>query len=92
MRRRGGRPGGHRPSPHPPRPQAPARDLLKDLLTGIHDCWLLHSEYDDLDTDEVLGDAEDWDDEQAEEHQRRSRDRFAQLLRDAAAANGVRFL
>ncbi|WP_380280430.1 hypothetical protein [Kitasatospora purpeofusca] len=65
-------------------PQRPARDLLEDLLTGIHACWLLHTEYDELD-DEDLGDAEDWDDEQAEQHQRRSRERFAQLVREAAA-------
>ncbi len=75
-------------------PRRPARDLLEDLLTGIHGCWLLHSEYDELtlDTDEDLGHAEDWDDEQAEEHQRRSRDRFARLVRDAAAANRDRLV
>ncbi|MCX4757125.1 hypothetical protein [Kitasatospora purpeofusca] len=73
-------------------PRRPARDLLEDLLTGIHGCWLLHSEYDELDTDEDLGDAQDWDDEQAEEHQRRSRDRFAQLVRDTAAANRDRLV
>ncbi|MCX4688601.1 hypothetical protein OG401_30620 [Kitasatospora purpeofusca] len=73
-------------------PKRPARDLLEDLLTGIHACWLLHSEYDDLDTDEDLGDAEDWDDEQAEEHQRRSRERFAQLVREAAAQHRDRLV
>ncbi|MFB7674457.1 hypothetical protein ACFC26_23890 [Kitasatospora purpeofusca] len=73
-------------------PRRPARDLLEDLLTGIHGCWLLHSEYDDLDTDEDLGDAQDWGDEQAEEQQRRSRDRFARLVRDTAAANRDRLV
>ncbi|MFB8201725.1 hypothetical protein [Kitasatospora purpeofusca] len=73
-------------------PRRPARDLLEDLLTGIHGCWLLHSEYDELDTDEDLRDAQDWDDEQAEEHQRRSRDHFAQLVRDTAAANRDRLV
>ncbi|WP_406112031.1 hypothetical protein [Kitasatospora purpeofusca] len=68
-------------------PKRPARDLLEDLLTGIHACWLLHSEYD-----EVLGDAEDWDDEQAEEHQRRSRERFAQLVRETAAHHHDRLI
>ncbi|MFD4906872.1 MULTISPECIES: hypothetical protein [Kitasatospora] len=73
-------------------PKRPARDLLEDLLTGIHACWLLHSEYEDLDTDEDLGDAEDWDDDQAEEHQRRSRERFAQLVRETAAHHHDRLI
>ncbi|MDY0811090.1 hypothetical protein [Kitasatospora purpeofusca] len=73
-------------------PKRPARDLLEDLLTGIHACWLLHNEYDDLDTDEDLGDAEDWDDEQTEEHQSRSRQRFAQLVRETAAHHRARLI
>jgi hypothetical protein len=41
-------------------PKQPARDLLEDLLSGIYGCWLLHSEYDDLDDeDDVAGDTED---------------------------------
>ncbi|MER5640290.1 hypothetical protein ABT095_25510 [Kitasatospora sp. NPDC002227] len=73
-------------------PRRPARDLLEDLLTGIHGCWLLHSEHDDLDEDEDLGNAENWDDEQAEEHQRRNRERFAQLVRDTAAQHHARLI
>ncbi|MFD5437855.1 hypothetical protein ACFWJ4_37605 [Kitasatospora sp. NPDC127067] len=65
-------------------PKRPAHDLLEDLLTGIRACWLLHTEYDDL-NDEDLGDAEDWDDEQAQEHQRHSREPFAQLVCEASA-------
>ncbi|MFJ1708417.1 hypothetical protein [Kitasatospora sp. NPDC088346] len=66
-------------------PTRPARDLLEDLLTGIHACWLLHSEYDDEDL-------EDRDDAQAEEHQNRSRERFAQLVREAAARHRDRLI
>ncbi|WP_371519640.1 hypothetical protein [Kitasatospora sp. NBC_01300] len=73
-------------------PKRPARDLLEDLLAGIHGCWLLHSEHASLDTDEDLGRAEDWDDEQAEEHQRRSRDRFAQRVRETAAQHHDRLI
>ncbi|MFB7949547.1 hypothetical protein ACFC6L_32090 [Kitasatospora phosalacinea] len=73
-------------------PRRPARDLLEDLLAGIHGCWLLHSESGEDDEDEDLGEAEDWDDEQAAEHQRRSRERFAQLVRETAAANRDRLI
>ncbi|MGW4692435.1 hypothetical protein ACWEO1_08660 [Kitasatospora cineracea] len=74
-------------------PKRPARDLLEDLLAGIHGCWLLHSDSgEDDEDDEDLGDAEDWDDEQAEEHQRRSHERFAQLVRETAAANRDRLI
>ncbi|MFF1789567.1 hypothetical protein ACFVX9_24280 [Kitasatospora sp. NPDC058243] len=66
-------------------PKRPARDLLEDLLTGIHACWLLHTEYDDLDDEDDDTSAEDWTAEQAEKHQRRSRERFAQLVRENAA-------
>ncbi|MFF7991955.1 hypothetical protein ACFZDG_19440 [Kitasatospora xanthocidica] len=72
-------------------PKRPARDLLEDLLTGIHGCWLLHSEYDDLDHEDDTN-AEDWTDEQAEQHQRRSRERFARLVREAAAAHRDRLI
>ncbi|MFJ8795857.1 hypothetical protein [Streptomyces sp. NPDC102462] len=75
-------------------PQRPARDLLEDLLTGIHGCWLLHSEYNDLNHDDDPGadDVEEWDDEQAEQHQRRSREHFAQLVRDTAAHHRDRLM
>ncbi|MFG2917954.1 Voldacs domain-containing protein [Kitasatospora sp. NPDC048298] len=66
-------------------PRRPARDLLEDLLTGIHACWLLHNEYDDLDDEDDDTSAEDWTDEQAEQHQQRNRERFAQLVRETAA-------
>ncbi|MFE2972096.1 hypothetical protein ACFXKC_52795 [Streptomyces sp. NPDC059340] len=75
-------------------PRRPARDLLEDLLTGIHGCWLLHSEYDDLGHDEEADtdDVEEWDDEQAEQHQNGSRERFAQLVRDTAAHHRDRLI
>ncbi|MFE1317462.1 hypothetical protein [Kitasatospora phosalacinea] len=70
-------------------PKRPARDLLEDLLTGIHGCWLLHSESAEPDDeDEDLGSAEDWDDE----HQRRSRERFAHLVRTTAATHHDRLI
>ena len=73
--------------------RCPARDLLEDLLADIHGCWLLHSESgDEEEEDEDLGDAEDWDDEQAEEHQRRSHERFAQLVRETAATHSDRLI
>ncbi|WP_282202962.1 hypothetical protein [Kitasatospora fiedleri] len=76
-------------------PKRPARDLLEDLLAGIHGCWLLHSAHDEPDKDDEdgdLGDAEDRDDEQADEHQRRSRERFAHLVRETAAAHRDRLI
>ncbi|MFJ9777310.1 hypothetical protein ACIRVF_39770 [Kitasatospora sp. NPDC101157] len=66
-------------------PRRPARDLVEDLVTGIRACWLLHTEYDDLDDEDDDTSAEDWSDEQAEQHQQRSRARFAQLVRETAA-------
>lgn len=73
-------------------PKRPARDLLEDLLTGIHACWLLHSEYDDYAGEDDTDDAQDWDDAQAEQHDNRSRERFAQLVRDTAATHHDRLL
>lgn len=75
-------------------PQRPARDLLEDLLTGIHGCWLLHSEYDDLghDADSGTDAVEEWDDEQAEQNQIRSREHFAQLIRDTATRHRARLI
>ncbi|MFJ4680337.1 hypothetical protein [Kitasatospora sp. NPDC088783] len=77
-------------------PKRPARDLLEDLLAGIHGCWLLHSAHDgpdEDDEDDGLGDTQDRDDdEQAVAHQRRSRERFARLVRAAAAAHRDRLI
>ncbi|MFJ2779748.1 Voldacs domain-containing protein [Kitasatospora sp. NPDC087315] len=66
-------------------PRRPARDLLEDLLTGIHGCQLLHEEYDDPDDEDADADeAEDRNDEQAEQHQGHGRERFAHLVRETA--------
>ncbi|MFI9274028.1 hypothetical protein ACIGXM_25465 [Kitasatospora sp. NPDC052896] len=68
-------------------PKRPARDLLEDLLAGIHGCWLLHSEYDELDDEEEDDTENDDEEREAEAHQHHSRARFAQLVRQAAARN-----
>ncbi|MFE1322523.1 hypothetical protein [Kitasatospora phosalacinea] len=73
-------------------PKRPARDLLEDLLPGIHGRWLLRNASAEPDEDEDLGDAEDWDAEQAEEHQRRSHERFARLVRETAATHSDRLI
>jgi hypothetical protein len=43
-------------------PLRPARDMLEDLLAGIHGCWLVYREYadlnDDLSDDETGADVE----------------------------------
>ncbi|MFJ2607945.1 hypothetical protein ACIO13_23665 [Streptomyces sp. NPDC087425] len=67
-------------------PKRPARDLLEDLLTGIHGCWLLHDEFAGLEDNDAsgIGEAEEWDDEQAEQQQTRSRERFAHFVRETA--------
>lgn len=63
-------------------------ELLEGLLAGIRGCQLLHEEYDELDDEETNADeAEDGDDEPAERHQDRSRERFADLVREAAAVH-----
>ncbi|MFG2731541.1 hypothetical protein [Streptomyces canus] len=72
-------------------PQRPACDLLEDLLTGIHGCWLLHSEYENLDHDDS-DDVEEWDDARAEMEQNRSRERFAELVRDTATRHRGRLI
>ena len=72
-------------------PQRPACDLLEDLLTGIHGCWLLHSEYENLDHDDS-DDVEEWDDTRAELEQNRSRERFAELVRDTATRHRGRLI
>ncbi|WP_371478942.1 hypothetical protein [Kitasatospora sp. NBC_00315] len=62
-------------------------------VTGIHAYRFLHSEYDDLDDEDPgTGDAENWDDEQSEEHQHARRERFAQLAREAAAHHRDRLI
>ncbi len=74
-------------------PKRPARDLLEDLLAGIHGCWLLHNDSAEPDDeDEDLGDTEDRNDEHAAEHQRRSREHFARLVRETAAAHRDRLI
>ncbi|MFF4343028.1 hypothetical protein ACFY00_24245 [Kitasatospora sp. NPDC001540] len=73
-------------------PKRPARDLLEDLLAGIHGCWLLHNASAEPDEDQDLGDAEDRNDEQAEEHQRRSHERFAELVPETATAHRDRLI
>ncbi|GAA2264283.1 hypothetical protein ACWCXH_35015 [Kitasatospora sp. NPDC001660] len=72
-------------------PKRPARDLLEDLLAGIHGCWLLHSEYDELDNKEE-DDTENDEEREAEAHQHHSRARFAQLVRAAATRNHDRLI
>ncbi|MFB8203133.1 hypothetical protein [Kitasatospora purpeofusca] len=67
-------------------PKRPAPDLLEDLLTGIHGCWLLHEEYDELD-DENRNDAE----RTGQPHDR-NRSHFAQLVREAAATHHDRLV
>lgn len=76
-------------------PKRPALDLLEDLLTGIHGCSLLYSEYDDLDDGDehdAGDDLEEWDDQQAEQQHHRSRERFAQLVRETAARHRDRLI
>ncbi|WP_406194924.1 hypothetical protein OH807_06285 [Kitasatospora sp. NBC_01560] len=75
-------------------PKRPARDLLEDLLTGIHGCWLLHEEYDELDDEDDLDDEDrDGAEHAGQPHNRsRSRSRFAQLVREAAAAHRDRLV
>ncbi|MBW8705433.1 hypothetical protein MBT84_38105 [Streptomyces sp. MBT84] len=73
-------------------PTRPARDLLEDLLTGIYGCWLLHSEYAGFGEAPASEDAGEWGDKQEEQHQTRSRERFAQLVREAAARDHDRLI
>lgn len=51
-------------------PRRPARDLLEDLLIGIHGCWLVHDEFtdpDDIDEDDEDDEDEDRDDREDED-------------------------
>ncbi|MBR7828699.1 hypothetical protein KDK95_20490 [Actinospica sp. MGRD01-02] len=67
-------------------PSRASLDLLEDLLTGIHACWLVyheHSEYDYPETDEEPDDEDQDDyDEQREEFMRE----FREAVREEAAA------
>ncbi|MFD4621490.1 hypothetical protein [Streptomyces sp. NPDC058475] len=67
-------------------PQRPARDLLEDLLSGIHACWLIFEEHADLpDREEKWDEADDaWQAEQ--------QDTFVDLVRTAATAKHNRLL
>lgn len=73
-------------------PRRPARDLLEDLLTGIHGCWLIHDEYAEPLPDEDAEDTEEPDDEAAERHQHHSRAQFAAAVRAVAAENHDRLI
>lgn len=85
-------------------PRRPARDLLEDLLLGIHGCWLVHDEYAESDEDDEDADAENTEGEQpddaadqeqeeaAERHQHHSRAQFAALVHTVAARNHERLI
>ncbi|MFJ2868833.1 hypothetical protein [Kitasatospora sp. NPDC087314] len=77
-------------------PKRPARDLLEDLLAGIHGCWLLHDEYADTDHDgdEAPQTPTDAGDEEAAEelHQQRSRGQFATRVRAIATRDRDRLI
>jgi hypothetical protein len=70
-------------------PARPARDLLEDLLLGIHGCWLLYQEYVDEDAD--TGSAEGDEDEQADVGPHTT-DAFIEEVRARAAADADRLL
>ncbi|MFI0410640.1 hypothetical protein [Actinomadura sp. 3N508] len=66
-------------------PSRPARDLLEDLLLGIHGCWLLYQEYADTADEEEIG-------ENVEEVYERSTAAFIEELRVEAKAHRSRVL
>ncbi|MER5863247.1 hypothetical protein [Kitasatospora sp. NPDC002040] len=70
-------------------PKRPARDLLEDLLAGIHGCWLLHDEHA-----EPLDDGADDEgaDLRAEQQQNRSREEFAARVRTTAGRQHDRLI
>jgi hypothetical protein len=79
--------------PTPLDPERPALDLLEDLLLGIRGCWLIFSEYADLDEDDDSGDADlSEDDEESSADPEQDdlsgdedlEDEFAELVRMAA--------
>lgn len=67
-------------------PQRPARDLLEDLLFGIHGCWLVFEEHAKLPDRE-----EEWD-EADDAWQAEQQDTFVDLVRTAATAKHNRLL
>ncbi|MGW2372687.1 hypothetical protein [Kitasatospora sp. NPDC001683] len=73
---------------HPANPYwtraGPFRDLLEDLLAGIHGCRLLHDEYTEPDDQD--------DEETVERHQHHSRAQFAATVRTTAAQNRDRLM
>lgn len=72
-------------------PQRPARDLLEDLLTGVHACWKLFEEDADI-SGEWLDDEEDWLAEDADDLTDGHRQAFVELVRTEAAVKSERLL
>ncbi|WP_329159981.1 hypothetical protein OHB49_11425 [Streptomyces sp. NBC_01717] len=68
-------------------PQRPARDLLEDLLSGIHACWLIFEEHAGLPDRE-----EQWDEADDDAWQAEQQDTFVGLVRAAATAEHDRIL
>ncbi|GGS92571.1 hypothetical protein [Streptomyces chromofuscus] len=68
-------------------PQRPARDLLEDLLSGIHACWLIFEEHAELPDSE-----EEWDEADDDAWQAEQQDAFVDLVRAAATAEHDRLL
>jgi hypothetical protein len=82
-------------------PSRPAVDLLEDLLSGMHGCWLIYQEYanepddDDDETAEPLEDGEDADEDDNETIQRAiesAMQEFAAAVREEASAQRSRIL
>ncbi|MFE6054888.1 hypothetical protein ACFQ6N_29400 [Kitasatospora sp. NPDC056446] len=72
-------------------PKRPAPALLEDRLAGIHGCWLLHEEHDELDGEDGFGGDADRDGEHTGQPGI-DRNRFARLVREAAAAHRDRLV
>lgn len=68
-------------------PHRPARDLLEDLLSGIHACWLIFEEHAEL----PEGDDE-WDEAEADTWRAEQQKTFVDLVRTEAAAEPGRLL
>ncbi|MER7007789.1 hypothetical protein ABT297_32760 [Dactylosporangium sp. NPDC000555] len=67
-------------------PQRPARDMLEDLLTGIHGCWLLYNEYadhSDVDLDDEV-------DEKLDDLHEQMQTEFSNAVREEARAHRYR--
>jgi len=74
-------------------PQRPSRDLLEDLHTGIHACWLLYDECSSIADDvDGRGDAEAASAPGPEQLLELSRHRFADLVRETAARHHDRLI